>query len=140
MYIDDVFYTDELPQFDQYDDDYVLQTEANLADKSVASLCEDEVHFQQLEYSDQPIHISYDNDEESAVDFEVKYLFLFVLIRFISSEITTMQSEIKCQQVLIWTILSAMKTLFKTSHIQIFSPRKPLIFKLQMRTDRKSVV
>ena len=24
--LDDVFYTDDLPQFDQYDDDYVLQT------------------------------------------------------------------------------------------------------------------
>ena len=42
---DDVFYTDELPQFDQYDDDYVLQTEANLVDKSTTSLCEEEFHF-----------------------------------------------------------------------------------------------
>ena len=31
--LDDVFYTNYLPQFDQYDDDYVLQTEANLAEK-----------------------------------------------------------------------------------------------------------
>ena len=57
--LDDVFYTDDLPQFDQYDDDYVLQTEANLAD------------FQQLEYSDQPMHISHENDEESVANFEV---------------------------------------------------------------------
>jgi len=34
--LDDVFYIDDLPQFDQYDDDYVLQIEANLADKSAA--------------------------------------------------------------------------------------------------------
>ena len=47
--LDYVLYTDDFPQFDQYDDDYVLQTEANLADKSAASLCEEEVHFQQLE-------------------------------------------------------------------------------------------
>ena len=69
--LDDVLYTDDFPQFDQYDDDYVLQTEANLVDESTASLCEEEVYFQQLEYSDQPIHISYDNDEESASNFEV---------------------------------------------------------------------
>jgi len=31
--IDDVFCTDDLPQFDQYDDYYILQTEASLADK-----------------------------------------------------------------------------------------------------------
>jgi len=69
--LDDVFYADELPQFDQYDDDYVLQIEANLVDKSAASLWEEEVHFQQFEYSDQSSHISYGNDEESAVNFEV---------------------------------------------------------------------
>ena len=31
--LDDVFSTDDLPQFDQYDDDYVLQTKAHPADK-----------------------------------------------------------------------------------------------------------
>ena len=81
------FFTDDLPQFDQYDDDYVLQTEDNLADESTASLCEEEVHFQQLEYSDQPIHISCDNDEESAANFEVCegslpiFFYLFQFIR-----------------------------------------------------------
>ena len=67
----DMFYTDDLPQFDQYDDDYVLQTEANLTNKSAASLWEEEVHFQQLEYNVQPSHINYDSDEESAKNFEV---------------------------------------------------------------------
>ena len=43
--LDDVFYTDDLPQFDQYDDDYVLQTEASVADTSTASLWKEEVHF-----------------------------------------------------------------------------------------------
>lgn len=70
--LDDVFYTDVFPQFDQYDDDYYApQTEANLADKSAASLRDEEVRLQQLEYSDQPRHISYGNDEESATNFEV---------------------------------------------------------------------
>ena len=51
-------FDDDLPRFDEYDDDYVLQTKANLADESVAGLWKEEVHFQ-LEYSDQPLHISY---------------------------------------------------------------------------------
>ena len=42
----DVFYNDDFPKFDQYDDDYVLQTEASLVDKSATSLWNDEVHFQ----------------------------------------------------------------------------------------------
>lgn len=70
--LEDVFYTDDSPQFDQYDDDdYVLQTEANLANKSTASLWEEEVHLQRLEYSDQLMQTSYGNNEESAADFEV---------------------------------------------------------------------
>ena len=44
--LDDVFYTDDLPQFDQYDDDYVLQIEANIVDKPAASLWEEEIHLQ----------------------------------------------------------------------------------------------
>ena len=46
--VDLTFMLDDLPQFDQYDDDYVLQTESNLAEKSAASLWKEEVHFQQL--------------------------------------------------------------------------------------------
>ena len=46
--LDDVFYIDDLPKLYQYDDDYVLQTEANLADKSAASLWEEEVRFPQF--------------------------------------------------------------------------------------------
>jgi len=43
--LDDVFYIDDLPQFDKYDDDYVLQTEANLVDKPATSLWKKEVNF-----------------------------------------------------------------------------------------------
>ncbi len=46
-----MFYTNDFPKFDQYDDDYILQTEYSLADKSVAGLWKEEVHLQ-LEYSD----------------------------------------------------------------------------------------
>ena len=44
--LDDILYMDDLPKFDQYDDDYVLQTKANLADQSVADLWEEEIQFQ----------------------------------------------------------------------------------------------
>jgi len=44
---DDMFYTDDFPQFDQYDDDdYACQIEANLVDKSTASLWDEEVCLQ----------------------------------------------------------------------------------------------
>jgi len=133
--LDDVFYTDDLPQFDQYDDDYVLQTEANLADKSTASLWEEELHFQQLEYSEQLMHISYDNDGESAANFEISERslpFCFDSCQFMRDNFHAIKKN--CQQVLIWTILRAMKTLFKTFHIQICSPRMPLVVKLQIKT------
>lgn len=48
----DVFFINDLPQFDQYDDDYVLQTKASLVDKSIASLWKVEIHFQHLMHSD----------------------------------------------------------------------------------------
>jgi len=44
--LDDVFYTNDFPKFDQYDDDYALQTEANLTNKSIVGLWNEEVHFQ----------------------------------------------------------------------------------------------
>ena len=132
--LDDVFYTDDFLQFDEYDDDYVLQTEANIIDKPAASLWEEEVNFQQFKYSDQSSHIIYGNDEESAENFEVKDLFIFVFLRFSSLEKTFMQLEINYRQVLIWTILRVMKTFFKTFHIQSRSPRIPFIFKLQIKT------
>ena len=76
--IGEITYIDDLSNFDQYDDDYVLQTEANLVEKSTVGLWE-EVQFQQLENSDQLMHISYDSDEESLENFEVSegYLPLF---------------------------------------------------------------
>ena len=95
--LDDVFYIDYLPQFDQYDDDYVLQIEANLADKLVASLWKEEVHFQQLEYSDQSMHISYDSDEESASNFYVSegsFPFCFDSFQFIKDNFHAIRNQL----------------------------------------------
>ena len=84
--LDDVFYTDDFPKFDQYDDDYVLQTEANVAGKLAIGLWKEEVQFQQLEYIDQSMHISYGSEEESAKNFEVSegyFPFCFTLFQII---------------------------------------------------------
>lgn len=67
---DDITF-DDFPNFDKYDDDYFIQIEANLTDQSTAGLWEEEVQFQQLEYSDQPMHISYGSEEESEKNLEV---------------------------------------------------------------------
>ena len=37
----DTTYNDDLPKFDQYDDDYVLQTEANLVEQSTVGIWEE---------------------------------------------------------------------------------------------------
>ena len=44
--IGDITYINDLPNFDQYDNYYVLQTESNLAEKSTVGLWEEEVQFQ----------------------------------------------------------------------------------------------
>ena len=51
--LDDIPSMNNLPGYDQYDDDYVLQTQANTTEKSVSSLWDKDSHFQQLKYSDQ---------------------------------------------------------------------------------------
>ena len=49
--IGDITYIDDFPNFDQYDDDYVLQIEANIAEQSIVGLWED-AQFQQLKNND----------------------------------------------------------------------------------------
>lgn len=71
---------DDLPKFDQYDDDFFLQIEANLSDESKIYLWEPKVQCQQLEYSDQLMHISDDSEKESAENLEVNDICLFVLL------------------------------------------------------------
>ena len=44
--IGDITYIDDLPKFDQYDDDYIVQIEANPVEHSSVGLWEEEVQFQ----------------------------------------------------------------------------------------------
>lgn len=64
--IDDIPSSEDLPKYHKYDDNYVLQIEANFTNKSLASLWEQEVQFQQLKYSNQTIQIKYGSEEESS--------------------------------------------------------------------------
>lgn len=68
--LDDIIYIDDFPKFAEYDDDFDLQTEENLAEKSTVDLWEEEFQFQQLEYNDQLMHITYGSEEESVENFE----------------------------------------------------------------------
>lgn len=43
----------DLPTYDQYDDDYALQIQNNFTEQSKTSLGNKEIQFQQLENSDQ---------------------------------------------------------------------------------------
>ena len=58
------------PKYDQYDDDYVPQIQINLTEESEAILGERNVQIQQLESSDQLVHFSYEEEEESVENFE----------------------------------------------------------------------
>lgn len=49
--IGDITYIDDLPNFDQSDNYYALETKFNLAEQSTTSFWEEEVQFQLLEYS-----------------------------------------------------------------------------------------
>ena len=62
--IDEIIYVHDSPNFDQSDDDDVLQTEANLAEPSAIDLG-DEFHYHQIESSNHPRQVTYDTDEES---------------------------------------------------------------------------
>ena len=64
--MDDIPPMNKLPKYDQYDDDYVLQTQDNTTKQSVISLWDKDSHFQQLKFSDKKIPLSYDSEEESA--------------------------------------------------------------------------
>ena len=72
MYMfDDITSFDDLPKYDQYDDNHVLQIQTNFTEQSEASLGNKEIQFQQLENSDHFIHISYESEEESAKNLEI---------------------------------------------------------------------
>ena len=52
--IGEIFYTDDLPIFDQSDDDDELQAETNHAGQPIVDWCH-ELHSHQLENNNQPI-------------------------------------------------------------------------------------
>jgi len=58
-------YNDELPKYDQCDDDYVVKIEANSTRQSITCFCEEEASLQQLRCSTQPMYINHDNNEEN---------------------------------------------------------------------------
>lgn len=95
--IGEITYIDDLQNFDQYNDDYVLQTKANLVEQSTVGFWE-EVQFQQLENSDQPMHIYDDRGEENAENFEISEGYLplcfasFQFLKEIFSKIRNQQS------------------------------------------------
>ena len=62
--IGEIIYVDDSPNFDQYNDDDVVQTKSNLTEPSVVVLWE-EYQYHQLEKINQPIQFTYEIDEES---------------------------------------------------------------------------
>ena len=62
--IGEIIYVDDSPNFDQFDDDDVVQIEANLIEPSVVGLWEED-QYHQLEKINQPIQFTYEIDEES---------------------------------------------------------------------------
>jgi len=68
---DDITYFDDLPKYDQYDDNYVLQIQTNFTEQSETNLRNKEVQVHQLENSDQLVHFSYENEEESTENFGI---------------------------------------------------------------------
>jgi hypothetical protein len=68
--IDDLSYLDNLPKYDQYDDDYVVEIDVDCSKKPVACFWEKEAQLQ-LKYDNQPVHINYDSNEENAENLRV---------------------------------------------------------------------
>ena len=68
---DDVTSFNDLRKYDQYDDNYFLQIQANFTGQSETSLGNKGIQFQQLEDSDHLIHINYESEEESVENLEI---------------------------------------------------------------------
>jgi len=63
---DSIYSFSNLPKYDQYDDDYVPQIQINLTEDLETILGKRKVRVQQLESSDELVHFSYEEEEESA--------------------------------------------------------------------------
>jgi hypothetical protein len=68
---DDISYLDNLPKYDQYDDDYVAEIDVDCSKKSTACCWQEEDQLQ-LRYGNHPLHNNHDNDEENAENFRVR--------------------------------------------------------------------
>jgi hypothetical protein len=67
---DDISYLDNLPKYDQYDDDYVVEIDVDCSKKPTACFWEKEAQLQ-IKYDNQPLHNNYDNNEENATNLRV---------------------------------------------------------------------
>ena len=68
--IDDLSYLDNLPKYDQYDDDYVFEIDVDYSKQPMACLLEKEAQLQ-IKYDNQPLHNNYDSNEENAANLRV---------------------------------------------------------------------
>ena len=58
-------YNDQLPKYDQYDDDYVFEIQDDSTRQSMTFFLEEENSLHQLRCSTQPMHINHDSNEEN---------------------------------------------------------------------------
>ena len=66
--LDEISYMDDLPKYDQYDDDYI---KVDSSEKSTTCFWEEEAQLHQLKYDNQSMHINYDSNEKNAENFKV---------------------------------------------------------------------
>jgi len=67
---DGIPYLDNLPKYDQYDDDQEDEIDFDCS-KQLATCCWQEKYHLQFRYDNQPLHNSHDHDEEEAENFRV---------------------------------------------------------------------
>jgi hypothetical protein len=68
---DDIPYLDNLPKYDQYDDDHEAEIDVDCSKQS-ATCCWQEKDHLQFRYDNQPLHNSHDSDEEETKNFRVR--------------------------------------------------------------------
>ena len=61
--LNDIAYMDDLPKYDQYDDDYI---KVDSSKQSEICCWEKEEDQLQIKYGNHPVHVNYDNIEGSA--------------------------------------------------------------------------
>jgi hypothetical protein len=81
---DDISFLDNLPKYDQYDDDYVAEIGVDCSKQSTTCCWEEEDQLQ-LKYDNQPVHIDYDSKEENAANLRVSERSMPLMFLFISN-------------------------------------------------------